>query len=294
MSERTIEADIRAMRYDQGLGYNAPIKMDRTRGVYFYEEPDFSIDNIPLNEAELDSLVFASRLLEQFKDISLFKTFNGSIQKLVDAVNVYRHSNYDDIRSFIEFEQVEFTKGTKYLEPLINAIRDRDVIKIQYRSFTSKRNILHVIHPYHLKEYRNRWFLIGYCDKYSGIRTYGLDRILDIQVENGLRFKDVGFDAKTYYENVIGVSVLDDDPVEIHIAFSELQTQYILSQPLHRSQEYAKKLGNRYVYKYYLVPNFEFYSQVSTWGENAEIIKPISIRNIFERSLKKTLMLYQS
>jgi predicted DNA-binding transcriptional regulator YafY len=278
LSERTIEADIRAMRYDQGLGYNAPIKIDRARGVYYYEDPDFSIDNIPLNEAELDSLVFASRLLEQFKDIELFKTFNGSIQKLVEAVNVYRHSNYDDIRNFIEFEQVEFTKGTEHLEPLINAIRDRDVIRIRYRSFTSKRNTIHIIHPYHLKEYRNRWFLIGYCDKYSGIRTYGIDRILDIQVENGLRFKDVGFDAKKYFENVIGVSVLDDDPIEIHIAFSELQTQYILSQPLHKSQQFLSKGGNKFVYKYLLVPNYELVSQILGWGKEVEVLRPMSLR----------------
>jgi len=294
LSERTIEADIRAMRYDRGLGYNAPIKMNRSKGVYYYDDPAYSIDNIPLNEEELDSLLFASRLLEQFKDIELFRTFKGSIDKLVEAVNVYHLPEYKDIRNFIEFERVEYTKGTNLLKELIDAIKNRSVIKIEYHSFTSPRSTFHILHPYHLKEYRNRWFLIGYNEQFSDIRTYGLDRIIKIQIEETLKFKDVGFDAQKYYENVIGISVSHEEPVEIHIAFSELQTQYILSQPLHKSQEFAKNLGDRYVFKFLLVPNYEFYCQILGWGENVEIIKPTTIRNIYKSILKKNLMLYQS
>ena len=287
LSERTIEADIRALRYDRGLGYNAPIKMNRSKGVYYYEDPAYSIDNIPLNEEELDSLLFASRLLDQFKDIELFRTFKGSIDKLVEAVNVYHLPEYKDIRNFIEFEQVEYTKGTDHLKELINKIKNKSVINIEYRSFTSPKSTFHVIHPYHLKEYRNRWFLIGYNEKYSDIRTYGLDRIIGIQPENGIKFKDVGFDAQKYYENVIGISVSDKKPVEIQIAFSELQTQYIESQPLHKSQEFLRELSGRYVYKYFLVPNYEFLSQVFGWGKEAEILEPSSIRTTFKNTVQK-------
>jgi len=278
LSERTIEADISAMRNDRGLGYNAPIKMNRTKGVYYYEDPNFSIDNIPLNDEEIDSLLFAARLLDQFKDIELFKTFKGSIDKLVEAVNVYHMPEYKDIRNFIEFEQVEYTKGTDHLKELINAIKSRSVLNIEYHSFTSRKSTFHIIHPYHLKEYRNRWFLIGYNEKYSDIRTYGLDRIIGIQPDNEIKFKDVGFDAHKYYENVIGISVLDKKPVEIHIAFSELQTQYIESQPLHKSQEFVRKLGKRFIYKYRLVPNYEFFSQILGWSIEVELLEPVNLR----------------
>ena len=287
LSERTIEADIRAMRFDRGLGYNAPIKMNRSKGVYYYDDPAYSIDNIPLNEEELDSLLFASRLLEQFKDIELFRTFKGSIDKLVEAVNVYHLPEYKDIRNFIEFERVDYTKGTDHLKELIGAIKDKSVINIEYQSFTSKRSTFHIVHPYHLKEYRNRWFIIGYNEQYSEIRTYGLDRIIKIQVEETLRFKDVGFDAQKYYENVIGISVSHEEPVEIHIAFSELQTQYIESQPLHKSQEFVKKLDDKYIYKFLFVPNYEFYALLLGLGEEVEIIKPFKIRNSIRTLINK-------
>lgn len=287
ISERTIEADINAMRYDRGLGYIAPIKRDRINKVYYYENPDYSIDNISLNEDELESLVFAAKLLEQYRNIEIFKTFTGSVQKLVHALNIYRLADEDTLRSYIEFENVEFTKGTDHLETIIYAFKAKRVIEVEYKSFTTKKTNLHIIHPYHLKEYRNRWFLIGYNEKYSGLRTYGLDRIINIKEQEGKKFIDIGFDAKEYYKNVIGVSVINKKPIQINIAFSELQTQYIVTQPLHHSQEFVKKDGKRYIFKYFIVPNYEFYSIILGWGEEVEIITPKNIRNHFQYVLRQ-------
>lgn len=275
---RTIDGDINAMRHDSSLGYNAPIMLDRTRGAYYYEDPNYSIDNIPLNEEELESLIFAARLLEQFRNIEIFRTFTGTVQKFVEAINIYRLADEDTVRNFIEFESVGETQGTEYLEPLIDALKNKQVLRIEYKSFTSNKSTINIIHPYHLKEYRNRWFLVGLNEKYKEIRTYGLERIISIEADGKFRFRDGGFNAESYYENVIGVSVVDKKPVEIHIAFSEVQAQYVITQPMHQSQELVSHGKNRYVFKYFLVPNFEFYAQILGWGEEVEVLKPKSIR----------------
>jgi predicted DNA-binding transcriptional regulator YafY len=279
LGERTIEEDIRAMRKDSALGYNAPIKVDRREGVYYYEDPAYSIDQIPLNDEELESILFAAKLLSQYDHIPIFNTFNESVQKLVDAVNVYRLTNEDADRSFIEFERSEATKGSEFLEPLINAIKNRNVLKLTYKAFTAKGKTYHIIHPYLLKEYRNRWFLICYHQKHKGIRTFGLDRIKTVDIESGINFQDIGFDATKYYKNVIGISVIGESPVEIHLGFTELQAEYILSQPFHESQEFLMRKNQWKVFRYYLVPNYEFYAQILAWGNEVKIFQPISIQN---------------
>jgi predicted DNA-binding transcriptional regulator YafY len=279
IGERTIDADIHAMRYDERLGYNAPIKIDRINKKYYYDDTNYSIDNIPLNDEELDSIVFASKLLEQFKGVEVFKTFTGSVQKIVEAINIYRHTTEDSYRDFIEFEKVDEQKGTEYIEPIMEALRNRSVLRLKYKRFNAPQPVSHVIHPCLLKEYRNRWYLIGYQDKYKEIRTYSLDRIDEIAVENNIKYIDTGFDARKYYENVIGISVLNEEPVEIHIAYTELQAQYVITQPLHHSQELVLEDKDRYVFKYFLVPNFEFYQQILGWGEEVEIIYPNDVRD---------------
>jgi len=55
IGKRTIAEDIRAMRNDEYLGYFAPIKYDRYKNGYYYEYPDYSIDNIPINNEELQA-----------------------------------------------------------------------------------------------------------------------------------------------------------------------------------------------------------------------------------------------
>ena len=285
LSDRTIEGDISAMRHDTGLGYYAPIKRDRINKVYYYEDPDFSIDTIPLNQDEIESLVFAAKLLEQYKEIEIFKTFTDSVQKLVDVLNIYRNSDIDTIRNFIEFETAEANKGTEKLKELIDALKNRSVLRLRYKSFTSKKITSHIIHPYHLKEYRNRWFLIGFNEKFKAIRTYGLERIINIDTEDSKKFIDIGFDAKKYYENVIGVSVIDEEPRKIQIAFSEMQAQYVITQPLHHSQGRVNEIKDKIVFEYFLVPNYESYAQILSWGKEAEVLKP----NVVKNSLKLLL-----
>jgi predicted DNA-binding transcriptional regulator YafY len=291
IGERTIEADISAMRNDSRLGYNAPIKMDRINRVYYYEDPDYSIDNIPLNEEELESLIFASKLLEQFKGVEILRKFSGSVQKLVDALNIYR-VNDDSWGEYVEFEKVDETKGTEFLELLLDALKNKKVVKIEYQSFNRKKPSENIIHPYLLKEYRNRWYLIGYNDRYSDIRTYGLDRIETMKTDDSIGFIDKGFDARKYYENVIGISVLNKEPVEVHLAFTEFQAQYVITQPLHKSQELISKAKNRHVFKYYLVPNYEFISQILGWGEEITIVNPKSLRDEIIRIYSKVTDMY--
>ena len=160
------------------LGYDAPIKFDRNRKAYYYDPSDYSIDNIPLNDEEIQSLTFAATLLDQFKNVEIFSKFTGSVQKIVDAVNIHRVQNEKGILDFVDFEKVPFVKGSEFLDPIIKAIRQKQVLKITYHAFHSEKDHHHDIHPYLLKEYRNRWYLIGFHDYFREIRIYGLDRIV--------------------------------------------------------------------------------------------------------------------
>ena len=72
ISDSTIEKDLFAMRNEEGLGYMAPIKYSRELNGYFYTDPEYSINDIPLNEEDIDAIKFAALTLSQFKSISVF------------------------------------------------------------------------------------------------------------------------------------------------------------------------------------------------------------------------------
>ena len=72
VSLRTIRLDLNSMRSDK-LGYNAPIIV-RDRKYYSYEDPAYSITNIPLSARDLGILQEVSGLLHQFKGFSHFRS----------------------------------------------------------------------------------------------------------------------------------------------------------------------------------------------------------------------------
>ena len=292
LSKSTIEKDIRKMRQDNSLGFYAPIELDRSSGMYYYEDPEYSIDKKTLSDEELISLVFVSQLLEQFKDMEVFSSFQGTVQKLIDAAEIYAEGSGEELKNKLEFEHVPETKGSEFLDAIMDALLENTVLQITYQSFYAEKAHTHVIHPYYLKEYRNRWYLISYHDHFKGIRTYGLDRIKSMKQLEDHEFIESGFVAGEFYKHIVGVTSLDEKPEEIRISATIEQAQYLRTQPLHQSQEIVEENDQEVVFKFFLVPTFEFRSQILGWADQVKVLGPAWFREEIIQSLRSNLEQY--
>lgn len=173
-----------------------------------------------------------------------------------------------------------------------NALSENIVLQFNHQSFFSKKINTHVIHPYYLKEYRNRWYLIGYNEQFNGIRTYGLDRIQSIEQLDDHKFIESEFDAKKHFKNIVGVTALKKEPQEILLSFTKAQSKYLITQPLHDSQEIVEENEDEVIFKYYVIPTFEFTSQILGWGDQVKVLEPKEYREEIIKSLKSNLNQY--
>jgi len=278
IGERTIDQDIHDMREDTRLGFHAPIKHSREKNGYYYEDPDYSIDNIPLNEEELEALSFASTMLEQYKNIDLFTTFTGAVQKIVDAVNIRRMLKAESSYPFIQFDSVPEMKGSEYLIEIIEAIREKHVLEFRHRRFDSDKSHRHIVHPYLLKEYRYRWYLIGLHNDLQEIRTYGLDRISAVTVNREIQFKESGFDPEDYFRYTIGISGTYQEPEKIILKFTKFQSKYVITQHIHESQEIVKETETHVLVSLFISPTYELISRILGWGAEVEVLEPEGLR----------------
>ncbi len=292
ISERTIDADLYAMRYDNGLGYYAPIKYHRTRKAYYYEDTDYSIDKIPLNEKEIRSLAFAATLLDQFKEVELFSRFTGSVQKIIDAVNILQVRNESGTIEFVDFEKVPFVKGSEHLDVLIKAIMKKRVIHITYRAFHSEKDHHHDIHPYILKEYRNRWYLVGFHDYFRAIRIYGLDRIVKIE-KTDKEYINSEFSPEQYFKHTIGIFSPGEDPPEIVLQFNKEIAQYFITQPIHESQKVLEENNDSITFSIKVHPTAEMIQLILGWGSYVKVISPKSLQLDIKDKLLASLKLYE-
>ncbi len=174
LSMRTIRLDLNAMRSDK-LGYNAPIVV-KDKKYYTYEDADYSITNIPLTTQDLSILQEVSHLLKQFKGFSHFNEVTEMVNKLEDKIYSEKHQQ----PSVIDFEKNELLAGIQWLDVLYKAIVSKTTLQLTYQSFKAREASDIIFYPYLLKEYRNRWFILGMTKRGKEICTFALDRIQNI------------------------------------------------------------------------------------------------------------------
>lgn len=289
---RTIAADLNAMRYDEGLKYNAPIKNDRGIG-YYYEDPNYSIDEIPLNEEELHALTFTSKLLKQFSNVDIFDSFNEAVAKLSERLEIGIKSNQEGAQyNFIEFETGVVQSGSEYLAPIIDAIKSKVVIKLNYSSYKRNEEKTYMLHPYYLKEYRNRWYAIGWCADVKAIRTFGLDRIKALEPQYSEDYFQSKFNPKEYYKNAMGISVMQDiEPSKIRLHISPAQAPYVLSRPIHHSQKVLKESKDGLEISLFLIINYELLSTLLGMGSDLQVIEPDKLQTALRDHHRKAASL---
>lgn len=279
VSKRTVQLDIQMMRSDK-LGYNAPIVV-YNRKYYTYEDENYSITNIPLSDHDLSKLSESVAFLKQFQGFSHFRELDGMVHKL--EAHVYAQKTHQ--KSVIDFEKNENLKGLAYLDQLYQAIINKQCLKITYKSFKAREENTFNFHPYLLKEFRNRWFLIGCKKPNQPVMNIALDRIIAVE-KTRIDFKvKSDFDASTYYNNAIGVSVSPNMEAEKIILFvTHKHAPYVLTKPFHSSQKEIERDAFGVTISLDVQHNFELEKEILGLGDGCKVLSPPRLRrNIKDR-----------
>lgn len=286
ISKRTVQYDINLMRSEPPRGFDAPIGCEDSK--YFYEDPAFSIIDHPLIDSDIEQIQEAITILKQFKGLPHFKGLEQVIYKIEGQANTYGR------QEFIHFERNEDVAGLKWLENLYNSILNQQVLEIEYQSFKAEISKKEVVHPYLLKEYRNRWFLLGYNENFELISNYALDRIIDIQIKNKKFRENTDIDPDSYFCNIIGVSVPEDqEPIEIKFWASLEQAPYLVTKPIHHSQKILEENKDGSIFQIYVIPNFELEQVFLGFGERVNILDPQWWSLILKERIKNALRHYR-
>ncbi|MBP6234997.1 MAG: WYL domain-containing protein [Saprospiraceae bacterium] len=279
-SVRTIQYDIQMMRSDK-LGYNAPIIVVEKK-YYTYEDPKYSITNLPISHADMQQMSEAVELLKQFKGFEHFNNLNDVVQKLEDHV----YSTSKKQPSIIHFEKNERLTGIHYLDVLYKAIQEKKGLSITYKSFKAESASIITFHPWWLKEYKNRWFLFGM--KSDTILNLALDRILAIVTDEKIQYKPSQISSiDDYFRDVIGVTVsLNVRAENVRLWVDAGNAPYVETKPLHHSQQVLERNKDGSIIIGLKVQlNFELEREILGFGETMVVKSPERLR---KRIISKT------
>lgn len=290
VSRRTIQLDIQMMRSDK-LGYNAPIVV-YDKKYYKYEDPDFSITDIPLNESDMQVLTETVEMLRQFKDFSLFNELGGIIQRLEDKI--YTEKTHQP--SIIHLDKNERLKGLEHLDTLYQAILKKLVLRLKYKSFNASESTEMIFHPFILKEFNNRWFLVGKTGGNDKVITLALDRIISIDYDLKHDHINEPFNGDEYYKNTVGVTVMDQKFVNrVVLKIDRSNAPYVITKPLHHSQKTIEEFKDgSVVIELNVHHNFELERLILGFGDSIQVLKPSSLRRRIQEKFQNGVDLYKS
>jgi predicted DNA-binding transcriptional regulator YafY len=288
---RTIQKDLHDMRYSAELNYKAPIYYDRAQKVYYYEEPDYSISNMPVSDYDLQGLEIAISILEQFKSLPVIKQFEDAILKIAASLKINREKLEN--KNIIKLDAPAQYKGLEWISDIVDAMKSHTMVRLAYQSFERNEPKEHWVEPYHLREYQNRFYLIGKSlnTKEGKILTFGLDRIVNLWPTNKT-FDEKNFDQADYFKHVLGISAPELTPEKIILSFSPQQAKYIISQPLHTSQVIIKNNEKECRISIELVVNFELIRLLLGYGSSVKIISPKNLAERIINEAEKVVQLY--
>lgn len=290
VSRRTIQADIQVMRSNK-LGYNAPIVV-ADRKYYSYEDREYSITKVPINNSDVAKMKEIVGVLKQFNGFSYFEEMSDMIAKLEN--NLYKSTQQS--RNCIQFESNKLLKGLDYINPMYQAILHERALLIEYKSFKAQQSQQNIYYPYLLKEYRNRWFVICKPKKSTILVTLALDRIIEFQELPNEKFVPYnGVDFDVYYSDLLGVTKSEKDRAnKVVLEIDRKNAPYVLTKPLHHSQVVLKETETSIIIRIDVVPNFELEREILGFGECMKVLAPRFLQGRIKKRAEKMALQYRA
>lgn len=235
--------------------------------IYF----DFSGKVYRINDDEKPDV---NRMLEAFDTFNALNVSNGYSQ-------------------YVHFE-TRRPQGTEHFYGLLHAIKNSNKIKFTYQKFWEDQLSARKVDPYALKEFKGRWYVLAKDEKDNKIKTFGLDRIQDLEILK-LKFKSpANFNAAILYQNCFGIiNPEGGKPEKIILSFDPEQGKYIESFPLHSSQQTTIRNEKQFQFSLKVLITHDLVMELLSYGERVKVISPESLKKEITSHYEKALTYYE-
>lgn len=262
IGERTFQRDLSEIRSN----FDIEIVYDEQRNGYY---------------ALKDSALYIDQLLY----------FIGLAESSDIALSTLKDKNR--LSGYVSISPNPKSKGVEHIGLLLRAIQYRQIINIIHCSYQTGEQTTYTVEPYLLKEFEGMWYLFAYCEDMGAFRTFGLDRIRQIQTTDRIfqRKEELERTAEKF-DKVYGLVYEPDNnpnaPIEeVRLKVSSIMLPYIQSLPIHSSQSIDED-----TITLHLIINPELENKIMSYGEHIEVLSPPSLRNKIKERIVQSLSKY--
>ena len=181
----------------------------------------------------------------------------------------------------------------RFLTTVLDAMRDNRKLTLAYKGYSMSEFAEMTVHPYGLRLFKRRWYLIGFSEYSHGVRLFMLDRTSGVIVLDETFQMPDDFDTERYFEDFYGVRRSDDVKQKVVLKVSERIRDLIRTVPLHKTQQETLADKEYSLFEYRLIPNFDFKQEIISYLGSVEVLEPSSLRKDIGRIALNVYLKYR-
>ena len=211
---------------------------------------------------------------------------------LVDSVSLSGMlSNAHEISGRIILENVPSAR--EHLPLIIDALKQNRRIRFSYKSYMrSQPTDGIVLEPYFVKIFKQLWYVIGLNVKEGAIKTYSLDRISNLNLQQDTFTMPEGINPSEFFRDCFGIITNQNSARRIVLRVEPTQAKYFRALPLHHSQQ--EEIHDHYsIFSYKMRITYDLKEEIMSHGSTIEVLEPQELKMLIQNELKETLKNYQ-
>ena len=288
LSRASIERYIKELRDTHMLTINYDRKQ---RGYIIEHDPDTELE-LPshlFTTQEVNALLLIEQIINDLEpgflkdDTESLKQHLATIRKKFTG-NVFNKNKPDGKR--IRMINIGKRKGNiKHLTQATQAVLQGRQITINYdsRSGEKPESTSRQLSPQRLTHYRDNWYLDAWCHGKKALRTFALDRIIDLHLlkETSKKFSQKALD--NHYTQTFGIFGGEVKHTAV-LKFTPHRAQWVAEEIWHQNQKGSWLDDGSYQLEIPYGNDLELIGDILKYGDQVEVVAPQELRKkIFQQ-----------
>lgn len=187
----------------------------------------------------------------------------------------------------------DIPSGHMHLTAIMEAMTEGHKIKINYLKYTSSMAESFTLHPFAVKEFAKRWYLVAHCQERDALRVYGLDRIREMEVTEDEFQMPSDFDVDDVFATSFGTYLPEGKAQLITFRTTEKEARFLRDLPIHDSQEELRSADKDHaLFSIFVCPNESLIMEFCKHGRRLEVLSPENVRAAVAEQLMEAAKMY--
>lgn len=292
VSTSTIEKDIRLMKQERPVGYEAPIVFNRTENGYAYSVPDYSIDEVGLEPEEWEAIRYAALLLFQYKEVPVFANFKAAVERIDASLQIGLDLEDPFLSKKIQFEQPVSLSGYEWIGDISTALKQSVLIEFTYENIYKEEVKTYTALPVLMRENKNRWYVVAWVESRDTYLTFALDRIRELTITDRRQRLRGSFDAENFSRHAVGIFDNDGEPDTVQLQVRAPFHKLVTLDPLHHSQQVLESTDKSCTIQLSVHITHELHQRILAMGPHCTVLAPDSLKKEIRQQLEEALKKY--